>query len=171
MLKVLTPLRYILALGISAGIFHWTLMQHAPGIRQILPALVSEENVSLKLSQLAQQPYGFVFFISPLLLGLATGLFFLSMERDNIYGMFQAGNLIRLRIAGSCLWLAYISAVFEPMFYGWLSHTEAPSDVNFNNPTFFLLFVFGGWLTTLSNQGGQLFKHAKKLRSELDDIV
>jgi hypothetical protein len=164
--KFLTVLRYVGTFFLSALFFFMLIVQSDDNISRILEV----EHMVTPL-WLLQHRYGFVFLLSPFLLSLAVGLFLLSMDRTDIYAMFQSANLLRLRIAGSCLWMAYITALSEPRLYGWLSHTEMPSNSSFNDMYLILLAALGAWLSTLSDQSGKLFKHAKKLRSELDDIV
>lgn len=163
-----TRARYLGSCMFATLIFIWTLDQHTPVIYQIVPALNSEHGSSLSWSRLIQQPYGFIFFFSPVLLAIATGLLSLSLE--NVSHIFRPANLKRLRAAGGCLAIACATSHFEPLIYSWLAHTDSHMPT-FIEPALFLLCLLGGWIAVLAQQGETLLKQNIKLRSDLDDIV
>jgi len=167
----LNVLRYIMAAILAPAIFLWILAQHMNLIHEASPAIVSNSGLWTRVQELMQIPYGFVFLFSPFLLGFGVALLCLSMERDSTYHLFRPANIIRLRIGGACLGLTFMAALSEPIIYGALSHTDLRDLVLCNDPALFVLGFIGSWLSTLSVEGRTLFKHAEKLRGNLDQIV
>lgn len=168
---ILTIFRYVMAIALALTALLWTLARHVHTINEASPHLMPNNDFWRLVPDLLQTPYGFVFLASPLLLGLGSGLLCLSMERESIHHMFRPLNVLRVRMGGLCLSLAFTAALVEPLIYGALFHTDLRNLALANDPSLFLLGLLGGWLSTLSVEGRTLFAHAEKLRGKLDEIV
>jgi|GEM_PF-2332086 len=163
--------RYLMAAILAPATFLWILAQHMNLIHEAFPDIVPNGDLWIRAQGLVQRPHGLVFFLSPLMLGLGVALLCLSVERDSTYRLFRPANIIRIRIGGACLGLTFMAALSEPAIYGALSHTDLRDLVLGNDPALFVLWLIGSWLSTLSVEGRTLFKHAEKLRGNLDQIV
>lgn len=90
-------------------------------------------------------------------------------SRGGVGGTFNRASLSALRVAGICIGLGVVVDIARPFIVHWVA-PDALMESQSIAEIFMLAFV-GGTLTTLSKNGNILFRHAHKLRNDLDEIV
>lgn len=116
------------------------------------------------------RPILLIYGVAPLLIAIAIYQLYLFTlaGRDPLTGNFTPEGLRHLRLSGLFLTGGGI------MFMGFetiLSQLIGAAILPFNSGTGLPFMIIGFALATLSRNGGVLASKAKKLRSELDDIV
>eukprot|EP01042_Synura_sphagnicola_P008579 gene8579-11000_t len=118
-----------------------------------------------------QYPLASFAAITPLLYCLAIYclLMFFFLSKGEIGGIFGKDNALYLRLAGVFIGIGVASDMIQPLIFHWLTPGTSWGKQSMSE-IYVLLFV-SGTLTTLSKNGNILFRHARKLRDDLDEIV
>jgi len=119
----------------------------------------------------AVHPIYFVYLVSALFYAVATYQLMFLTTSGSIYGFFHKGGARSIGLAGSCIVIGVFCSHIGPSLLGEPDKGPIARDMfSWTAGDVVLMFV-GGWMGTVARNGLTLFKHAQKLRSNLDEIV
>ncbi len=172
--KAGTIVKHAFGLFMAVIVLTMGISQTSSELNRLMPALYPQDGWDLFIAMLSHptaHPAYFLYVLQPLFFAISLYQLLVGFLASSIHRSFQKSSVTAIRIGGFFMLAGYWAGAVDPFMVGDAVNGHMDTMFFVRRPQDIIFMLLGLWLGTFAQNGFTLFQHAKKLRSDLDDIV